>query len=126
MKLEKIMLEDLVYVNYNNYEELEGNLEVFLKAGNGDKIVNDYKQAEKDGISLYNSVEVRTQLLQDNLSTFDENLEDYSVLYSDVNLESIAEILQDVTIEDLERELGHYGIWQICSHDGLYTLISLG
>lgn len=122
MKLEKIMLDDLIFINHKDYGVLEDKVELdaFLKV-NKDKIVADYNKAEEDGVSMYNSVEVRTQILKDNLIT-DEDLEDFEVLYQDVNLEAIGETLKEITVEDLNRQLSHYGTWQIHLQNGLYIL----
>lgn len=138
MKLKRIMLEDLIISNYKSYGEFKKDLdnrdydeaiallEDILTVEKFD-VVTDYKQAEKEGVSLYNKVEVRTQMLKDNSIQSDGLRTEYNiVVYSDVNLEQIAEVLQDVTIEDLESALGHYGTWQVYSHDGTYSLIECG
>lgn len=122
MKLEKIMLDDLIFINHEDYGELkeESNLNDYLNK-NKDKIIADYKRAEEDDVEMYNSVEVRTQILQDNLIT-DGDLEDYSTLYQDVNLSAIGESLTEITVEDLERQLSHYGSWEVHLKDDIYTL----
>lgn len=136
MKLKVLMFEDLIYSNYKDYgqfekeldckyyEEVVKTIEDLMTAGRD--IVNDYKQAEKEGVSLHNKVEVRTQLLKDNLivdELTEEDLKDASVIYQDVNLEPIAETLQEVTIEDLEAQLGYYGTWQVHSLNEVCYLI---
>lgn len=129
MKLETFMLEDLIHVQYKEYGDLKGygdlidvNIEDYLNE-NKDEVVSDYKTAESEGVSLYNSVEVRTQILKDNLITEDFS-EDYSsTIYQDVDLESIAETLLEITVVDLERELSHYGNWQVHLEDGFNSLV---
>lgn len=135
MILKRIMLEDLIASNYKEYSKFKEDFSkkyyeesvAFLKnilSIEGFDVIHDYKQAEKEGVSLYNKVEVRTQLLKDNLIT-DGNLESSSIIYSDVNLESIAETLQEVTIEDLERQLDYYGTWEVHLQDEMYYLVNM-
>lgn len=121
MKLQ-LMLEDLIDEKYKHYGNLdEENLENYIQK-HEDQIINDYKEIDKDK-STYNHVEIREEILKENLIIDDENSEDYEVIYLDVNLESIAEILAQITIEDLEARLGPYGGWQIQQKDGVYMLV---
>lgn len=121
MELEKIMLKDLIYTEYKGYGLLDINADNYLKE-NREKVISDYKLAESEGVQLYNSVEVRTQILKDNLAIGDDYFESRAI-YQDVNLESISESLTEVTVEDLERQLNYYGSWQIHFKEGLYLLI---
>lgn len=121
MKLQ-LMLEDLIDEKYKHYGNLdEENLENYIQK-HEEQIINDYKEIDKDK-STYNHVEIREEILKENLIVDDENSEDYEVIYLDVNLESIAEILAQITIEDLEARLGPYGGWQIQQKDDVYMLV---
>lgn len=121
MKLQ-LMLEDLIDEKYKHYGNLdEENLENYIQK-HEDQIINDYKEIDKDK-STYNHVEIREEILKENLIIDDENSEDYEVVYLDVNLESIAEMLAQITIEDLEARLSHYGGWQIQQKDDVYMLV---
>lgn len=121
MKLQ-LMLEDLIDEKYKHYGSVdEENLENYIQK-HEDQIINDYKEIDKDK-STYNHIEIREEILKENLIVDDENSEDYEVIYLDVNLESIAEILAQITIEDLEARLGPYGGWQIQQKDGVYMLV---
>lgn len=121
MKLQ-LMLEDLIDEKYKHYGNVdEENLENYIQK-HEDQIINDYKAIDKDK-STYNHVEIRGEILKENLIVDDENLEDYEVIYLDVNLESIAEMLSQITIEDLEARLGPYGGWQIQQKDDVYMLV---
>lgn len=121
MKLQ-LMLEDLIDEKYKHYGNLdEENLENYIQK-HEDQIINDYKEIDKDK-STYNHVEIREEILKENLIIDDENSEDYEVVYLDVNLESIAEMLAQITIEDLEARLSPYGGWQIQQKDDVYMLV---
>lgn len=121
MKLQ-LMLEDLIDEKYKHYGNVdEENLENYIQK-HEDQIINDYKAIDKDK-STYNHVEIRREILKENLIVDDENSKDYEVIYLDVNLESIAEMLSQITIEDLEARLGPYGGWQIQQKDGVYMLV---
>lgn len=121
MKLQ-LMLEDLIDEKYKHYGNVdEEDLENYIQK-HEDQIINDYKAIDKDK-STYNHVEIRREILKENLIVDDENSEDYEVIYLDVNLESIAEMLAQITIEDLEARLGPYGGWQIQQKDGVYMLV---
>lgn len=121
MKLQ-LMLEDLIDEKYKHYVNVdEEDLENYIQK-HEDQIINDYKAIDKDK-STYNHVEIRREILKENLIVDDENSEDYEVIYLDVNLESIAEMLAQITIEDLEARLGPYGGWQIQQKDGVYMLV---
>lgn len=121
MKLQ-LMLEDLIDEKYKHYGNVdEENLESYIQK-HEDQIINDYKAIDRDK-STYNHVEIRREILKENLIIDDENSEDYEVIYLDVNLESIAEMLAQITIEDLEARLGPYGGWQIQQKDGVYMLV---
>ena len=121
MKLQ-LMLEDLIDEKYKHYGNVdEENLESYIQK-HEDQIINDYKAIDRDK-STYNHVEIRREILKENLIVDDENSKDYEVIYLDVNLESIAEMLAQITIEDLEARLGPYGGWQIQQKDGVYMLV---
>ena len=121
MKLQ-LMLEDLIDEKYKHYGNVdEENLESYIQK-HEDQIINDYKAIDRDK-STYNHVEIRREILKENLIVEDENSKDYEVIYLDVNLESIAEMLAQITIEDLEARLGPYGGWQIQQKDGVYMLV---
>lgn len=121
MKLQ-LMLEDLIDEKYKHYGNVdEENLENYIQK-HEDQIINDYKAIDRDK-STYNHVEIRREILKENLIIDDENSKDYEVIYLDVNLESIAEMLAQITIEDLEARLGPYGGWQIQQKDGVYMLV---
>lgn len=121
MKLQ-LMLEDLIDEKYKHYGNVdEENLESYIQK-HEDQIINDYKAIDRDK-STYNHVEIRREILKENLIIDDENSEDYEIIYLDVNLESIAEMLAQITIEDLEARLGPYGGWQIQQKDGVYMLV---
>lgn len=121
MKLQ-LMLEDLIDEKYKHYGNVdEENLENYIQK-HEDQIINDYKAIDRDK-STYNHVEIRKEILKENLIIDDENSKDHEVIYLDVNLESIAEMLAQITIEDLEARLGPYGGWQIQQKDGVYMLV---
>lgn len=121
MKLQ-LMLEDLIDEKYKHYGNVdEEDLENYIQK-HEDQIISDYKAIDKDKYT-YNHIEIRREILKENLIVDDENSEDYEIIYLDANLESIAEMLVQITIEDLEARLGPYGGWQIQQKDGVYMLV---
>lgn len=90
-----------------------------------DKLLEIYDILTKDN-QVNNSVEVRTEILKQNLIEVKEieDLEERELIYQDVNLESIAEILTEVNLVDLKNQLGYYGDWQIIKLEDMHYLLA--